>query len=153
MCKAFYIHCRYYNTHIKDTISLIHRDLMHLNQCLPTLFIPHRTWLLNVIADGEAPKSWVFNDDQWQIQTCQKTSGLIEYFEHTLYEQYNIGVLRFTGTIDSTGKEYTIVYLYNGVNFSHTVFLPTNDSTQDLSASQQWWVEPWQIEHLLNHRS
>ena len=126
---------------------------MHLNQCLPTLFTPHVTWLLQVIDDGDSPKAWVLNNNQWQIQTCQKTSDLIEYFEHTLNEQDNIGVLRFAGTIDSTGKAYTIVYLYNGVHFSHTIFLPTHDSDQQVSTSAQWWVESWQIEHLLNHRS
>ncbi len=122
---------------------------MHLNQCLPTLFKPHRTWLLQVIDDGDPPKAWVLNNGRWQIQTCQKTNGLIEYFEHTLNQQNNMGALRFTGTIDATKKEYSIVYLYNGVKFSHTMFLPKHDQ----QVSDQWWVEPWHLEHLLNHRS
>ena len=126
---------------------------MHLNQYLPTLFAPHRTWILKVLSDEYSPKAWVFNNDQWHIQTCLNTNGLIEYFEHTLNEQDHIGILKFVATIDSTEKEYTVVYLYNGVNFSHTIFLPMQDSAQQGSVSPQWWIEPWQIEHLLNHRS
>ena len=126
---------------------------MQLNQCLPTLFKPHRKWLLQVLDDGYSPKAWVLNNGRWQIQSCQKTNGLIEYFEHTLNKQDNIGVLRFAGIIDSTGQEYTIVYLYNGVYFSHTIFLPMQDSDHSLSDSKNWWIEPWHIEHLLNHPS
>ena len=121
---------------------------MH-NQCLPTIFEPHKDWLLEAIRSEVIPKAWIFKGGCWEVQTSHQSSGLIEQFEHTLISQQNLGVIRFSATIDSSKEDYTIAYLYTGVHFSHTIFQPRNQ-TKPVSYSENWWIEDWSIDHLLS---
>ena len=122
---------------------------MHQNQCLPTIFDPHKDWLLEAIHSGVVPRAWIFKCGCWEVQTSHQSSGQIEQFEYTLLSQKNIGVIRFTATLDGSKEDYTIAYLYDGTQFSHTIFQSRNKpNTPSLSAD--WWIESWRIDHLLS---
>lgn len=121
---------------------------MH-NQCLPTIFESHKDWLLEAINSRAIPTAWIFKGDCWELQTSCQSSGQIEEFEHTLLSQKNIGVIRFTATLDVSKEDYTIAYLYDGTHFSHTIFQP-RDKPNTTSLSAGWWIESWRIDHLLS---
>ena len=123
---------------------------MRTNQRLPPLFEPHTNWILQVFEEDAIPKAWIFDNGRWQMHTTHQTSGLIEYFERTLLRQRRIGILQFYATISSFNKDYTVLYLYDGEQFSHTIFHPRSQPEQACSDSEQWWVEPWNIEHVIS---
>ena len=122
---------------------------MHHNQCLPKLFEPHKDWLFEAINSDVIPSAWLFKGGCWQMLTSGQSGGLIEQFEHALLDQQNIGVIKFTATIDSSKIDYVIAYLYNGKLFSHTIFQPRN-KINTASHSKSWWIEDWSIDHLLS---
>ena len=84
------------------------------------------------------------------MHTTHQTNGRIEYLERTLVRQGHIGILQFYATISSSNKEYTILYLYDGKQFSHTIFHPRSLSGPTCADSEQWWVESWNIEHVIS---
>ena len=122
---------------------------MHPNQCLPTIFEPHKDWLLEAIRSAVVPRAWIFKGGCWEMQTSHQSNGLIERFEHALISQQNLGVIWFSGTINSSKEDYTIAYLYNGIHFSHTIFQPRN-TTETGAHSENWWIEDWSIDHMLS---
>lgn len=123
---------------------------MRYNQCLPTIFKPHKDWIFEALQANRTPKAWILKNDQWELQSSDQVRGLIEHFEYVLYRQDNIGVLRFTGTIDASKENYSILYLYDGVQFSHTIFQPLDGSKSISSNFKDWWIEPWSIDHMLS---
>ena len=121
---------------------------MRCGQDLPTIFEPHRRWLFERL-DDDVPKAWILKNDCWELQTTPQSRGLIEYFEHTLIQQQNIGIIQFSATIESSKEQYRIVYLYDGAQFSHTIFQPRHLS--ESFYSKEWWIERWCIEHVLSN--
>ena len=123
---------------------------MRRNQRLPTIFGPHQDWILEVLDDISFPKAWIFHTGRWHVQVSHQTSGRIESLEYTLVTQDNIGVLGFSASINAPKDAYTILYLYDGAQFSHTIFQPVlSTSTLAQPPEKKWWVEPWNIEHML----
>ena len=123
---------------------------MRSNQRLPAIFSPHQKWIVEVLGDISFPKAWIFHTGRWHVQPSHQTSRRIEALEYTLVTQDNIGVLGFSASINASKDAYTILYLYDGAQFSHTIFQPVL-STRKLAQSpeQKWWIEPWNIEHML----
>ena len=126
---------------------------MQGNQQLPDLFVAHRHWILNRIKDTNDPDAWIFCNGTWLLQRSHYPNNRIEHLEYILTAQENIGMLRFTATLNSSNA-YTIIYLYDGTMFSHSIFQARNISNamehQVSKNEQQWWIEPWNIGHLLS---
>lgn len=126
---------------------------MYGKQQLPDSFTAHRNWLLNHLQNTRAPEAWICINGQWVLQTSHRSTDRIEHLEYILTRQDHIGILRFTAFVNVTNI-YTIVYLYDGSVFSHSIFQPMNTShkldQQKSRNEDQWWIEPWNIDHLLS---
>ena len=125
---------------------------MHGNQQLPDSFESHRNWLVNHLQTTRAPEAWICINGQWILQTSHHSNHRIEHLEYIITRQDNIGILRFSAFVNMTNL-YTIVYLYDGSVFSHSIFQPMNTSDepdkQKSRNEEKWWIEPWSIDHLL----
>lgn len=126
---------------------------MHGNQQLPDSFAPHRNWIKDHLSESDAPKAWIFSDGKWTLQVSNHSGQRIEHLEYLLMSQTQIGILRFAALLNSESI-YTVLYLYDGTMFSHSIFQPMNPSHKlDKRKSKnedQWWIEPWSIDHLLS---
>ena len=124
---------------------------MHRNQRLPESFEPHRKWILDHLSESNVPEGWIFSDGEWTLQVSNHSNQRIEHLEYILTSQTQIGILRFSAVVNSTNS-YVILYLYDGSVFSHSIFQPMNLEEHIQSQSslkEQWWIEPWNIEHIL----
>ena len=75
----------------------------------------------------------------------QQTSGLIEYFEHTLVRQDNIdpAILWYHLPFPESLPSY--IYTMESV-FAHHLSTKKQPGTT-CAGVEQWWIETWQIEH------
>ena len=126
---------------------------MHGNQCFPSSFAPHRKWILNHLNATDTPNAWIFIDGTWRLQRSNHSHQRIEHLEYILTAQTQIGILRFAATLNNTDP-YNVLYLYNGNLFSHSIFQRINLSgglnSNRSGIEEQWWIEPWKIDHLLS---
>ena len=126
---------------------------MNGNQRFPDAFASHRNWILDHLKGTDAPEAWIFNGNKWTMTTSKKRHQRIENLEYILSSQGQLGILRFAAILNSTDP-YTILYLYDGDVFSHSIFQPMNTPTDvahyTSTDKESWWLEPWSIEHLLS---
>lgn len=116
---------------------------MNTHQTLPAVFTPHSSWIFSLMICDTEPSSWIFSSDKWIPVECKQSSRRIEFFEQQIIGQNKLGVIRFTALINAQ-IECTMLYLYNGEIFSHTLFYPSKQS------EHTWWIESWKISHMLN---
>ena len=112
---------------------------MRTNQRLPPLFEPHTHWILQVFEEDAIPKAWIF------IMIGGKCTPHIKRVDslNTLNARYSdnerIGILQFYATISSSNKDYTVLYLYDGEQFSHTIFHPRSQPEHSLVQNSGGW--------------
>ena len=125
---------------------------MHQNQYLPNSFAPHRNWIVDCLSSINSPKAWVLSNEKWTLKLSNRSSQRIEHLEYILTSQTQLGILGFAAYLNSTAP-YTILYLYDGSVFSHSIFQPMKTSSEGIPSTSEykenWWIEPWSIEHLL----
>ncbi len=110
-----------------------------LPQHLPTLKDMVNTILSS---PSKTPNAWTFtNNHQWQMIHCVNKTKRIEGLARQIIAQRHLALLTFSATIGNAS--YSVIYLFDGQQFSHTVFQPQNKP-------DQWWIEPWSIDHLLS---
>ena len=116
---------------------------MKTHQTLPFVFTSHEPWIFSLMSCDTEPCAWIFSSNTWAPIESKQSSKRIEFFERQIIRQNKLGVIRFTALINAQ-MECTILYLYNGEMFSHTLFYPTEQR------EHTWWIESWKISHMLN---
>ena len=120
---------------------------MNAPQTFPSVFAPLTKHIdrlrLEVLTE---PTAWIIQDNKFIKFNSPHPRRRIEQCEHWLSQQQNIGCLSYVATIRTalSIEGHTIIQLYNGAQFSHTVFQPHTPSR-----IESWWIEPWQLDHLL----
>lgn len=120
---------------------------MNAPQVLPSIFASltehiHRIRLLKCIE----PTAWVITEGELVLFNSQQSRQRIEDCEFWIHQQSTIGCLCYVVAIQTDLKmhDHTLIQLYDGTKFSHTLFQPHNPALK-----KSWWVEPWQLDHLL----
>jgi len=91
---------------------------------------------------SKSPQAWTFtNNHQWQMIHCRKKTKRIEALTRQIVAQSQEALLTFSATIGE--ESYAVIYLFDGQQFSHTVFQPQNQP-------HKWWIESWSIDHLFS---
>ena len=71
-----------------------------------------------------------------------KDHGHIEDLEFQILHRGRIAFLQYAVTLGPTQQPHCVVALFNGIQFTHTIFIPHDTPTN-------WWIEEWTITHLL----
>jgi len=115
---------------------------MKTHQTLPAVFTSQESRILSLMICDTEPCAWIFSSNKWIPVESKQSSKRIEFFEHQIIRQNKLGMIRFSALINGQ-MECSILYLYNGEMFSHTLFYPIEQR------ENTWWIEPWKINHML----
>lgn len=116
---------------------------MNPPQTLPQYLLALHPMVMQILSNpSKAPQAWTLtNNHQWQRIHCVQKTRRIEALTRQIVSQMHLALLTFPATIDE--DFYAVIYLFDGQQFSHTVFQPQNQP-------HKWWIEPWSIDHLLS---
>ena len=113
-------------------------------QQIPLLFkeyTDHLDSLLNKIV--HKPCAWILSfDNTWTRLYSIQNKGHIEDLEYKILQCGHPAFLQYTVTLKPTQQDHCVIVLFNGNQFTHTIFQPQ-------AAPMRWWIEEWTVNHLL----
>ncbi len=121
---------------------------MKAPQVIPTIFRPLIEHIHRIrLRQCTDPTAWIITDNTLVQFNSQQPNRRIEDCEFWLSQQESLGCLRYAVSVRTNLgiQDHTLIQLYDGTHFSHTLFQPHAPSQKE-----SWWIEPWQLDHLLN---
>ena len=113
-------------------------------QQIPPSFTEYTEHLYSMLnATIHKPCAWVFSfNNRWSLLASTKSSGHIEDLEHQILQRGQPAFLQYAATLGPTQQTHCVIALFNGIQFTHTIFKPQASPTE-------WWIEEWTVTHLL----
>jgi hypothetical protein len=113
-------------------------------QQIPASFKEYTSQIYSLLGSTtQRPCAWCISSNSiLKPLFSSKAYGHIEDLEYQIQRRGQVAFLQYTATLGPTQQTHCVIALFNGTQFTHTIFIPQATPTK-------WWIEEWTITHLL----